>query len=120
MPATRSGSRGSRRRATRARSRRPPAPCAGPDAVGDPVRLERDGALAIITLDKPPLNLFDRPLLDALRVAVDDVAADPPRGLLVRAEGRAVSGGVDVHLFDGLSVEEAAALWRELLDMIHT
>jgi enoyl-CoA hydratase len=88
--------------------------------VADLVTLERDGALAILTLDKPPLNLFDRPLLDALGAAVADVAADHPRGLLVRAEGRAVSGGVDVHLFDGLSVEEAAALWRELLDLIHT
>ena len=84
------------------------------------VTLERDGALATLTLDKPPLNLFDRALLDDLRTAVDDVASDPARGLLVRAEGRAVSGGVDVHLFDGLSADEAAALWRELLDLVHT
>jgi enoyl-CoA hydratase len=88
--------------------------------VAGTVRLERTGALAVMTLDKPPLNLFDRAMLDDLRAAVDDVAADPPRGLLVRAEGRAVSGGVDVHLFDGLSVEDAAALWRELLDLVHT
>src|SRR3954451_22542059 len=85
-----------------------------------PVTLERDGALAILTLAKPPLNLFDRALLDALGEAIGDVAADHPRGLLVRAEGRAVSGGVGVHLFDGLSVDDAAALWRELLDLIHT
>jgi enoyl-CoA hydratase len=88
--------------------------------VAGTVRLERDGALTVMTLDKPPLNLFDRALLEDLRAAVEDVAADPPRGLLVRAEGRAVSGGVDVHLFDGLSVEDAAALWRALLDLIHT
>ena len=84
-----------------------------------PVTLERDGALAIVTLARPPLNLFDEEMLAALRVAVDDVAADPPRGLLVRADGRAVSGGVDVHLFDGLTVEDASALWRELLDLVH-
>jgi enoyl-CoA hydratase len=84
------------------------------------VRLERDGALAVITLDRPPLNLFDEAMFDALRAAVDDVAAQPPRGLLVRAEGRAVSGGVDVHLFDGLAVEDAARLLRELLAFIHT
>jgi enoyl-CoA hydratase len=72
--------------------------------MASPVRLERDGALAVITLDRPPLNLFDEAMFDALRGAVDDVAAQPPRGLLVRAEGRAVSGGVDVHLFDGLGV----------------
>ena len=51
---------------------------------------------------RPPLNLFDAAMIAALQAAVADVAADPPRGLLVRAEGRVVSGGVDVHLFDGL------------------
>jgi enoyl-CoA hydratase len=85
-----------------------------------PVSLARDGALAVITLDSPPLNLFDAAMLDALRAAVDDVAGDPPRGLLVRAEGRVVSGGVNVAMFDGLSVDDAAALWRELLALIHT
>jgi enoyl-CoA hydratase/carnithine racemase len=84
-----------------------------------PVTLERDGALAIVTLARPPLNLFDEEMLAALRAAVDAVAADPPRGLLVRADGRAVSGGVDVHLFDGLTVDDASALWRELLDLVH-
>jgi enoyl-CoA hydratase len=88
--------------------------------VAGPVTLERDGPLAVITLEKPPLNLFDEAMLASLREAVDDVAGDPPRGLLVRAEGRAVSGGVDVHLFDGLIVDDAAALWRELLDLVHT
>jgi enoyl-CoA hydratase len=85
-----------------------------------PISLERDGALAVITLDSPPLNLFDDAMLDGLRAAVADVAGDPPRGLLVRAAGRAVSGGVDVHLFDGLGVDDAAALWRDLLALIHT
>ena len=85
-----------------------------------PVTLERDGALAVLTLDRPPLNLFDREVLDTLGAAIGEIAADPPRGLLVRANGRAVSAGVDVHLFDGLEVAEAAALWRELLELIHT
>src|SRR3954467_9845028 len=102
------------------RSRPPPTRCARADPVADLVTLERDGALAILTLDKPPLNLFDRALFDALGAAIADVAADHPRGLLIRAEGRAVSGGVDVHLFDGLSVDDGAALWRELLDLVHT
>jgi enoyl-CoA hydratase/carnithine racemase len=83
-------------------------------------RLERDGALAVVTFDAPPLNLFDAALIEALKAAVDDLAADPPRGLLVRAEGRVVSGGVDVHLFDGLDPAAAAALWTDLLAMIHT
>jgi enoyl-CoA hydratase len=85
-----------------------------------PVSLARDGALPTITLDSPPLNLFDAEMIAGLRAAVDDVAADPPRGLLVRAEGRVVSGGVNVAMFDGLTAEDGAALWRQLLDLVHT
>jgi enoyl-CoA hydratase/carnithine racemase len=81
-------------------------------------RLEREGDLATITLDSPPLNLFDQRMIDDLRAAIDAVAAEPPRALLIRAEGRAVSGGVDVHVFAGLTPEQASQLWDELLLMI--
>lgn len=85
-----------------------------------PVRLEHDGPLAVLTLAAGPLNLFDQALIDALERHVRALAGDPPRALLIRAEGRAVSGGVDVRLFDGLAVEEAAALWTRLLELIRT
>lgn len=82
-------------------------------------RLEREeNGLATIVLDSPPLNLFDQRMMDDLRAAIDAVAAEPPRALLIRAEGRAVSGGVDVHVFAGLSPEQASELWTELLAMI--
>lgn len=84
-----------------------------------PVRLEHDGPLAVLTFDAPPLNLFDDAMFDGLRAAVDALVAEPPRGLLVRAEGRVVSGGVDVHVFQGLSPEKAGALWTRLLDLLH-
>ncbi len=67
-----------------------------------PVRLEHDGPLAVLTVAAPPLNLFDQALIDALGQHVRALESHPPRGLLIRAEGRAVSGGVDVRLFDGL------------------
>lgn len=81
-------------------------------------RLEREGELATIVLDSPPLNLFDQRMIDDLRAAIDEVAAEPPRALLIRAEGRAVSGGVDVHVFAGLTPEQGSALWTGLLEMI--
>lgn len=85
----------------------------------DAARLEREeSGLAVITLDSPPLNLFDQRMMDDLRAAVDAVSAEPPRALLIRAEGRAVSGGVDVHVFAGLTPEQGSALWDELLGMI--
>lgn len=83
------------------------------------VRVERDGTLAVMVIDHQPLNLFTRELIDDLIAAVDEVERSDARGLLVRAEGKVVSGGVDVHLFDGLSVEAAAAMWQLLLATIH-
>jgi enoyl-CoA hydratase/carnithine racemase len=88
--------------------------------VTGPVRLEQDGPLAVLTFDHPPLNLFDRAMFDGLREAIGQVEEQRPRGLLVRAEGRVVSGGVDVgKVFDGLGADDAAALWKELLALQH-
>jgi len=86
---------------------------------GKVARVDREEAgLATITLDSPPLNLFDRRMFDDLVAAVDEVDADPPRGLLIRAEGRAVSGGVNVAEFDGLTPEAAGELWNHLLGLV--
>src|ERR1700691_4713909 len=83
------------------------------------VQLDHDGPLAILNIDSPPLNLFDQQLMGELSATIDPPAAAPPRGLLVRARGRVVSGGVDVHVFDGLSPEDAASMWVSLLDLVH-
>jgi enoyl-CoA hydratase len=83
------------------------------------VSIGRDGALATVTVDNPPLNLFDADVFEALVEAVGELEATPPRALLIRAEGNVVSGGVDVALFDGLTPERAATLWRRLLALVH-
>ncbi|MFC3962566.1 enoyl-CoA hydratase/isomerase family protein [Nocardia jiangsuensis] len=89
----------------------------------EPTRLERRSTdagaeLAVLTLANPPLNLFDQPLFDALVADIAELTARPPRALLLRAEGKVVSGGVDVHVFDGLTVEQGAQLWRSLFETI--
>jgi len=85
-----------------------------------PMRLEQDGPLAVLTIDHPPLNLFDGPMIEALEASVAAVAEQRPRALLVRAEGRVVSGGVDVgQVFDGLSAADGAILWERLLKISH-
>jgi enoyl-CoA hydratase len=83
------------------------------------IRLEHDGPLAVLSIDSPPLNLFDQVLMDELSEAVGKLVAEPPRGLLIRADGRAVSGGVDVNVFDGLSTAQASDMWVRLLEMVH-
>jgi enoyl-CoA hydratase len=83
------------------------------------MRLERDETgLAIATFDSPPLNLFDAAMFESLRKTVDELAGDPPRAVLFRAEGRAVSGGVDVHEFAGVTPEQGSELWSELLAVV--
>ncbi|MGN2636147.1 enoyl-CoA hydratase/isomerase family protein [Nocardia takedensis] len=86
-------------------------------------RLEREttegGAeVAILTLANPPLNLFDQAMFDGLVADIAELAARPPRAVLLRAEGKVVSGGVDVHVFEGLTVEQGAELWRTLFAQI--
>ncbi len=83
------------------------------------IHLDHDGPLAIVSIDSPPLNLFDQQLMGELSETVDRLVTKPPRGLLFRANGRVVSGGVDVHVFDGLTPEQAAEMWVSLLDLIH-
>lgn len=69
--------------------------------------------VATLTFDHGPLNLFDQAMFEALTSHVAEIAANPPRALLLRAEGRVNSGGVDVHVFQGLTPEQGADLWRK-------
>jgi enoyl-CoA hydratase/carnithine racemase len=81
-------------------------------------KLERDGGLATITIDSPPLNLFDAALIDDLDRAVEHVRAELPRALLIRAEGKVVSGGVNVSEFEGLTPARGSKLWSDLLGLV--
>ena len=81
-----------------------------------PVRLEREADLAVVSFDAPPLNLFDDALRVALLNTLDALEAQPPRAVLFRADGRAVSAGVDVSLFAALAgPDEAAATFDGLI-----
>ncbi len=92
-----------------------------------PVRIERDGDVAVLVLDHPPLNLFDDAVLDGLDRAVGELAGltgpgrpDRARAVLVEARGPVVSGGADVALFAAIAegpdpVARAGELWNRLL-----
>jgi enoyl-CoA hydratase len=88
--------------------------------VGDKAaraRLERDGDLGVLVIDDPPLNLFGPELVADILAALDE--SDGIRALLVRAEGEIFTGGADVNVFDGLSVEDAKRFTGELLAITH-
>jgi enoyl-CoA hydratase len=85
--------------------------------VADHARLERDGELGILVIDNQPLNLFDAEMLSGILSALDE--AEGCRALLVRAEGKYFTGGVDVNVFKGLPEAGAADLTGELLSITH-
>ncbi len=86
--------------------------------MSEPVRVQRDGALTVVTFDHPPLNLYDLELDAALRSAVAALEAQRPRGVLFRAEGRVVSGGVDVSVFAAQeTAADATALFDGLIEL---
>lgn len=83
------------------------------------VKLERDAAgLAVLTIDEPPLNLYTLELHEQLSEAIAVLEGTPPRALLIRAEGKVVSGGVDVSVFAAQDGPAAAkALFDTMLDL---
>lgn len=82
------------------------------------VRIERDGGLAVLTIAAPPLNLYTAELQDQLGAAIGQLEDEPARAALIRAEGKIVSGGVDVSLFDAQnSPAEAKVLFDLMLSV---
>ena len=70
------------------------------------LRVSVDDGIAELTLDRPPLNVFDMALLHAFSDAIDDLGSQRDlRLLVIRGKGKAFSAGVDVgeHLGDDLA-----------------
>src|SRR6266446_6346642 len=74
------------------------------------VTFEIDDALGVVTISRPPLNLFTWEMLDELSHVIDQIAAAPLRALMLKASGSHFSAGADVQaMFEGLSGHAAEA-----------
>jgi cyclohexa-1,5-dienecarbonyl-CoA hydratase len=61
------------------------------------LRVRNEGGVARLSLDRPPLNVLDLPMLEEMRRAVSALSRDPDvRVLVLTGEGRAFCAGVDV------------------------
>jgi enoyl-CoA hydratase/carnithine racemase len=80
-------------------------------------RFERQGDVGVLVIDDPPLNLFGPEMAREIHAAIRE--AESCRALLVRAEGEIFTGGADVNVFDGLSVQDAEDFTRGLLSITH-
>lgn len=79
-----------------------PIPFGSPGArnTGE-VRLEREGALACIIIDNPPLNNISHAVRIGLLTAVRKIASDPEiLAVVLRCEGRTFASGADLREVD--------------------
>lgn len=79
---------------------------------------DHGATLATLTITDGGLNLFGAAMFDRVRDAIAALISDPPRALLIRAEGTTVSAGVDVEVFNGLPRHEAEAMWSAFFAQI--
>jgi enoyl-CoA hydratase len=81
-----------------------------------PVRVERDGGVAVVTIDRPKaLNALSREVLEALVAAFADLADEGAavRGVILTGEGgRAFVAGADIRAMAEFSADEGADLAR--------
>src|SRR5687767_13937540 len=96
------------------------------------MRIERDGDVAVVVLENPPLNLFTPAVFTALDAVSRELVAltdpqrtDRARAVLFEARGKVVSGGVDVTFFRDIAegpypVARGGELWAQLLRVAQT
>ncbi len=83
------------------------------------VTVERVGDdIAVLTFSAPPVNLYSIEMHADFDRALDEVEASLPRALLIRAEGKIVSGGVDVSQFhDQKTLADTKALYDRMIEL---
>lgn len=84
------------------------------------VRVERDGRLLRWTLDRPPLNILDFQLIDALGAAVAEAEADEGIQLIVLCgAGKAFSAGVDIAIHTREQIPRMLESFHAVLRSLH-
>jgi cyclohexa-1,5-dienecarbonyl-CoA hydratase len=84
------------------------------------IRRHWDGAVARLTLVRPPLNVLTIPMMEDLNAALDEAAARPAvKVVLLEAEGKVFSAGVDVEDHMGDRVKPMLEAFHGIFRRLH-
>ena len=78
--------------------------------MGDSLRVDLDGDVARLRLDRPDLhNAFDAVLIAGLTAALEGAATEPKvRAVVIEGEGASFSAGADLHWMRGMAAASEA------------
>ena len=87
--------------------------------MGEALLIERVESVVRCTINRPPLNLFDPGIIDALRRGFRKLADDESvRIVVLTGSGRAFTAGMNVNVLRDLDVRRAKTLISDLHDAI--
>ncbi|MGF6603810.1 enoyl-CoA hydratase/carnithine racemase [Paraburkholderia sp. GAS448] len=83
------------------------------------INYEKDGAVGVVTMAKPPHNLIDKVLLAGLAAAYAEAVEDGCRSILLRSSMRHFCAGADLEVIAAERYDQAGLerLWRALEDV---
>ena len=77
--------------------------------MGEFVRVEHDGAIATIRLDRPPMNALSTQVQDEIAAAAGEAGADPAiRAVVVYGGGKVFAAGADIKELASASYPQMA------------
>ncbi len=66
-----------------------------------PVKIERNGVVAVITIDNPPVNALSQRVREGLMVCIEEANSDPEsKSIAILCAGRTFIAGADIREFD--------------------
>jgi cyclohexa-1,5-dienecarbonyl-CoA hydratase len=88
--------------------------------VYNDIKLQREGGVATLVLDKPPLNVLDIAMMEEINeVLVDLEGDDTLKVLVIRAEGKAFSAGRDISDHTADKVEDMIRIFHDISRHMH-
>jgi enoyl-CoA hydratase/carnithine racemase len=82
------------------------------------VRFEMSGALGVITLNDPPMNLISKELVQGVAEAIEQAEQNSLRGMLIKVDEGSFSAGADVNMFKEMSPQDAGESLSAFLSLI--